>query len=520
MELLTPDFYSVLSGTLSQGTFRKQTAKGKRDGIRSEHNIYDVDFSGRKVAVLLNFIEEKDFQDDETIAGLDSGSIRFNQCVNIDTHNHWGRTALKKLKADRGITLVDSKPRVVTTVSDIRYQERLNSFFEEFSPNEVVNPLFSQTDSFDPKILAAHGWEYSPPKYDGEKELELSWRYYVAKTHYPEDDSLLPTEDMASDAIKSYCKFGCRLLSDFNNCEKFPEGLVIKGGASSRSVKRLISRIKKIYESSLLSVNEQPHKAVVVKLAGYHDFLLTTLEHEDQLNFEAFPDDDLLSYFRDSWQEHLKQIDSKEFVCNTLPTLEKILPAMVDSYKVVVDCVEMVSGMSPDMIKVFDTDDFTQEAIKERLVEFKSLYRELVLIQKQIEFYKVAEKKAQQNIDGVDKDTWFEYFNYPRYLEANALGVDDEDAVTYFKNWFVEFSLAEKEKANAMLKDFDQKLFIAKYEISMQTDLERMLHDLTSKLIGLGYLCDNESLKKDCLNLSEYTNEVLAMIALHKLAFN
>ena len=88
------------------------------------------------------------------------------------------------------------------------------------------------------------------------------------------------------------------------------------------------------------------------------------------------------------------------------------------------------------------------------------------------------------------------------------------------KDWFVEFSLAEKEKANAMLKDFDQKLSIAKYEISMQTDLERMLCDLTGKLIGLGYLCDNGSLKKDCLNLSDYTNQVLAMIALNKPAFN
>ena len=520
MELLTPDFYSVLSGTLSQGTFCKQTAKGKRDSIRSKHNVYDVDFSGRNVAVLLNFIEEKDFQDDKTIEGLDSASIRFNQCVDIDTHNHWGRTALKKLKADRGITLVDSKPRVVTTVSDIRYQERLNSFFEESSPNEVVNPLFSQTGRFDPEVLAAHGWEYSPPKYDSEKELELSWRYYVAKKRHPGDDSLLPVEDMASDAIKSYCKFGRNLLFDFNNHDKFPEGLAIKDGVSSRFVKRMIFGLKKIYESSLLSVKEQPHKAVVVKLAGYHDFLLTTLEHEDQLNFETFPDNDLLSCFRDSWQEHIKQIDSKEFVCNTLPTLEKILPAIVESYKVLVDCVEMISGMSHAMIEVFDTTNIDREAIKERLVEFKLLYRELVLIQKQIEFYKVAGKKVQRNIDGMDKCTWLEYFTFPRYLEVNGLGINHQVAATYFKKWFVRFSLAEKEKANSMLKDLERRLFIAKYKISIQSDLERMLCNLTGKLIGFGYSCDNESLKKDCLRLSGYTNEVLVMIALNKPAFN
>lgn len=522
MELLTPGFYSVLSGTLTQGIFHKQAVKGKRDSIRIKHNVHDVDFSGRNVAVLLNFIEEKDFHDDKTIAGLDSASIRFSQCSDIDIHNHWGRTALKKLKVDKGITLVDSKPRVVTTVSDIRYQERLNSFYKKFSPNEVVNPLFSQTDRFDPKVLAAHGWEYSPPKCDSEKELELSWRYYLAKKHNPGDDSILPVDEMASDAIKSCCKSGHKLLYGFNNHEKFPEGLVVEDGASSYFVERLIYGLKEIYDSSLLSVNEQPHKAVVVKLAGYHDFLLTTLEHEDQLNFESFPDNDLLSYFRDSWQEHIEQIDSKEFVSNTLPTLEKILPAIVESYKTVVDCIEMISGMSHAMMEVFDVTDFTREAIKERLVEFKTLYHELVLIQKQIEFYKVAGKKAQENIDGMDKDTWREYFKFPRYVEAKGLGLNIETkAITaYFKEWFVRFSLTEKEKADSMLKDLDQRLFIAKYKISMQSDLERMLCDLTGKLIGIGYLCGNESLKKDYLRLSAYTNEVLVLIALNKPALD
>ena len=527
MELLTPDFYRVYSGTLSQGIFSEKAIKEQLGRPGFEHNIYDVDFSGRKVAVLLSFSQEKDCLTDKTITGLDSASIRSSQCAGIDIHNHWGRISLEKLKADKGITLVDSKPREVTTVSDIRYQERLDSFFKESSADEVVNPLFSETDRFDPKIMAAYGWEYSPPEYDTEKEAKLSWRYFVAKEYDQSAACELLLDDVANDAIKSYSQMGRSLINGFQSYEKFPDALVCENVGQSSRLSILVSGLKNVYTSSLLSINEQPRKAVVVKLAGYHDFLLTTLEHKDELNFKPFSDHDLLSYFRDTWQEHIEQIDLKEFVRNTLPTLGKILPALDKDYKVIVDCVEMISGTSHIMIEAFEAINISRETIKEKMDEFKSLYHELALIQKQIEFYKVAENNARRiivslGVDGMDDDVWLEYFTPAKLTEIQGLNLDvsDEDIFDCFKEWFVEFTFSEKEKANSRLKDLDRKLLVTKYKVNVQSVLEPMLCNLTGKLIDLKFSSDNESLRNYCDRLSFFTNEVMVLIALNEPDLN
>ena len=522
MELLTPSCYSVLCGTLNQGIFSEQDAKTEHGSYGVTHHTYDVDFSGRNVAVLLNFFQEKGFHREKTITGLDSASIRSSQCADIDLHNHWGRISLEKLKADKGINLVDSKPRVVTTVSDVRYQERLDSFFDASSPNQVVQPVFSETDRFDPKILAAHGWEYSPPEYDSEKEVQSSWRYFVAKQFGRSNASLISMYCMAKDAIKSYEQNGPRMLCDFRECDKFPDKLAYEKSSGCNLISILIKGFKEIYSSSLLSFNKEPCEAVVVKLAGYHDYLLTTVEHGDVLNFKPFPDDALFCYFRDSWQEHIQQIDSKEFVRNTLPILGKILPAIDKGYKILTGCIEMISGMSHAMIEFFVGSDISQEIILARMTEFKCLYYDLVLIQKQIEFYKVVKKNTQQNIDGMAEGAWIKYLTLSKQMEVKNLGMmlSGEDLVAYFKEWFVKFNHDENEKSIFRLEELERKLFIIQYKVSVQSDLERMLCSLTGKLIAIKYSPGNESLKNHCHQLYNFTNEVLALINLNKPAFD
>ena len=522
MELLTPSCYSVLCGTLNQGIFSQQDSKIQSGSFGETHNTCDVDFSGRNVAVLLSFFQQKGFRKETTITGLDSASIRSSQCVDIDIHNHWGRISLDKLKADKGITLVDSKPRVVTTVSDLRYQERFDSFFDRSSPNQVIHPVFSETDRFDPKILAAHGWEYSPPEYDSEKEVQSSWRYFVAKEFGRCNASLISTCFMAKDAIKSYGQYGYYLLCDFHECDKFPDNLFCEKSVETNSISLLVKDLKEIYSSSLLSFNKQPCEAVVVKLAGYHDYLLTTLEYEDGLNFKPFPDDDLFSYFHDSWQEHIEQIDTREFVRNTLPILEKILPAMDKKYKILVDCIEMISGMSHAMIEVFEASNISQEMVLARLTELKWLYYELVLIQKQIEFYKVVKKNAQRNIDGVDDGTWVKYLTLSRQMEINSLGMalNSEDLDACFKEWFVHFNRDENGKSIFRLKELERKLFIIQYKVNLQSDLAHMLSSLAGKLIAIKYSSVDEILKNDCHQLFAFTNEVLALIDINKPAFD
>ena len=522
MELLTPSCYSVLSGTLNQGIFNKQDSKLQSGSFGITHNTYDVDFSGRNVAVLLNFFQEKGFHKETTITGLNSASIRYSQCADIDIHNHWGRISLEKLKADKGITLVDSKPRVITTVSELRYQERLDSFFDTSSPNQVVQPVFSETDRFDPKILAAHGWEYSLPEYDSEQEVLSSWRYFVARQFGRSNASLISMYCTAKDAIKSYGQYGCYVLCDFNECDKFPDKLFCGKSVETHVVSLLVKGIKEIYSSSLLSFNEQSCPSVVVKLAGYHDYLLTTLEYGNELNFKPFPDDDLFVYFRDSWQEHIQQIDTKEFVRNTLPILGKILPAIDKKYKILVDCIEMISDMSHAMMEVFEASNISQEIILARMTELKRLYYELVLIKKQIEFYQVVKKNTQQNIDGVDEGAWIKYLTISRQMEINNLGMtlNSEDLDACFKEWFVKFNCDENEKSIFMLKELERKLFIIQYKVNMQSVLEHMLSSLSGKLIAIKYSSDSESLKNEYHRLFTFTNEVLALINFNKPSFH
>ena len=387
-----PACYRVFSGTLDQGIFIEKEHKSHDGCHETLYMIYDVGFSGRNVAVLLNFAHEMGCYPDPSVPSLNSASIRYCQCAGIDLHNHWGRLSLEKLKNEKGITLVDSKPRMVTTVGDVRYQERLDSFFKE--TGEVVCPLFAEKDRFDPKTLATYGWEYSPPEFDSVEEAKSSWRYFIARKYdYPDPDKLLP-ELVANDVIKTYKTFEPHRIFGFKDHERFPGGLFCGSRGQANCLNSLVAGLKRNYRFSLLSTDKQPHEAVVVKLAGYHDYLLTTLEHKDGFNFETFSDHELSSYLWGSWQKHIEKIDSREFERNTLPILGKILPVIDGNYKLIVDCIEMIYGMRQTIIDVLKANNIDHEAIKERMIEFQSLYREMVLIQKQIEFYKVVEKNS------------------------------------------------------------------------------------------------------------------------------
>ena len=512
-----PACYRVFSGTLDQGIFIEKPHKSYDGCHGTQYRIYEVSFSGRNVAVLLNFTHDTSRYPDPSDPSLNSASIRYCQCAGIDLHSHWGRLSLEKLKNEKGITLVD-KPRMVTTVSDVRYQERLDSFFKE--TGEVICPLFAEKDRFNPETLATYGWEYSPREYDTIKEAKSSWRYFIAKKYdHPDADKLLLPELVANDVIKTYKQFEPDRIFGFRDHERFPGGLTCEGRGQAKHLHCLVAGLKRNYGFSLLSADEQPHEAVVVKLAGHHDYLLTTLEHKDAFDFETFSDHELLSYFRGSWQEHIENIDSREFERNTLPILGKILPVIDDKYKLVVDCIEMICGMRHTIIKALEISNIDHQSIKERIIEFQSLYRDLVLIKKQIEFYQVVEKIAQQNIDGLSERSWAKYLTPSKVDETPILPTDpfDQDEFhEYFKEWFVTFNLEEKEKAIAKLKVLSQKIFIAKYKVGMQSVLEPMLLTISGKLIGLKYFPGNESLKDEYHRWFAITNEILAEINRHK----
>ena len=136
MQLLTPGFYNVFSGTLDQGIFSKEPfQKVRAAGFHTDQHqkIHNVNFSGRNVATLLCLCREGDHYSSENPSDLNSASIRSSRLAGIDCHHHWGRMSLAKLKNDRGITLVDSEPKMVTTLGDLSYQQRLDSFFKENS---------------------------------------------------------------------------------------------------------------------------------------------------------------------------------------------------------------------------------------------------------------------------------------------------------------------------------------------------------------------------------------------------
>lgn len=531
MQLLTPRFYNVFSGTLDQGIFSKEPfQKVRAAGFHTyqHRKIHNVNFSGRNVATLLSLCQEDDRYSSENPTDLNSASIRFSQLAGIDCHHHWGRISLAKLKNDRGITLVDSEPKIVTTLGDLSYQQRLDSFFKENSRQEVVHPAFVPKGSFDPERLAAAGWEYAPQMYDNEEEAQLSLRHVFNRQNTPNlDEQLMMKLYTAEDAISSNLDIGVIRMDGFEKTELLPHAPAGKDKIDVFFLDKLVNDVRKLHESSLLTLNDQPQKAAVVKLAGYHDYLLTTLDNIDTLKFKPLPDHELLSHFRDSWPEHLRLIDSREFTQNTLPTLGKILPAVDKNYQLIVDFIDMICSMGQPMIRKIEHCNINR--IKERMIEFQQLYRELVLIQKQIEFFQTLEEVSQQKTDALHDNTWRKYLTYPAPPQPmdwhimpsdEPVTYDSEQMNTLFKGWFIPFHRKEKEKAISRLKVLDRKLSIATLKIGMQSDLEKMLMTFTGRLISLKHSAGNEELRNKCHCLSTLSNEILALIAFNKLTSN
>ena len=531
MQLLTPGFYNVFSGTLDQGIFSKEPfQKVRAAGFHTDQHrkIHNVNFSERNVATLLSLCQEDDRYASENPTDLNSASIRFSQLAGIDCHHHWGRISLAKLKNDRGITLVDSEPKIVTTLGDLSYQQRLNSFFKENSRQEVVHPAFVPKGMFDPEKLAAAGWEYAPQMYDNEEEAQLSLQHVFNRQNTPNlDEQLRMKQYTAKDAISSNLDIGIIRMDGFKKIESLPHAPAGEDKIDDVFLEKLVIDVRKLHESSLLTLNDQPQKAAVVKLAGYHDYLLTTFDNIDTLKFKPLPDHELLSYFRDSWPEHLRQIDSREFTRNTLPTLGKILPAVDKNYQLILDFIDMICSMGKPMIRKIEHCNINR--IKERMIEFQQLYRELALIQKQIEFFQTLEEVSQQETDALHDNTWRKYLTYPapptpmawHYMPRdNTHTFNSEQMNTLFKGSFIPFLRKEKEKAISRLKVLDRKLSIAKLKIGIQSDLEKMLLTFTGKSISLKHSAGNEDLRSHWDFLSTLSNEILALIAANKLTSN
>ena len=527
MQILTPGFYDVFSGTLDQGIFCREPFEKVWDGFYTVQHcrIHNVDFSGRNVAVLLSLHHENDHYTNKYVTDLNSTSIYSSRLTGIDCHHHWGRISLAKLKKDKGITLVDSEPKMVTTLGDLRYQQRLDSFFKGDSRHDVVHPLFAPKGRFDPETLAAHGWEYVPPLYDNEEDARLSLRYLNNRLINPTYAEDLLKQFTAKDAISSNLEVRVVRIHSFNETESFPDTLVGQNDAEVASdIHRMVKDVKKLHETSLLSLNDQPQKAAAVKLAGYHDYLLTTLDNIDKLNFNPLPDHELLSYFRDSWPDHIRQVDSREFELNTLPTLGKILPAVDKNYQLIVDFIDMIGNMGQLMIGKIEPCNIKR--ITKRMVEFQQLYRELSLIHKQIEFYQTLEEILQQKSDALHDDSWRKYLaTYPSISPAlqitdNKINRAYEHMNILYYQWFTKFHRKEKEKAISRLKVLDRKLSIATLKIGTQSDLEKMLLSFTGRSISLKHSAGNEELRNQWDCLSTLSNEILALIAVEKLTSN
>ena len=526
MRLLTPGFYDVFSGTLDQGIFRKESFKKDPNGFYTgqHYKIHNVDFSGRNVAILLSLRQGDDHYSSDNFTDLNSASICSSQLAGIDCHHHWGRISLAKLKNEKGITLVDSEPKIVRTLGDLRYQQRLDSFFKGNSRHEVVHPMFVPKGRFDPETLATYGWEYAPQLYDNEEDAQLSLHYFTNWLFSPKYAQDLLKQFIVEDAISSELQVEVIRIHSFQETESFPDALVSKTDEETAGINMIVKDVKKFQESSLLSLNGQPQKAAAVKLAGYHDYLLTPLENFDKLNFKPLPDHELLSHFRDSWPEHIRKIDSRRFEQNTLPTLSKILPAVDQDYQSIVDFIDLIYKMRQPMMGKIEPCNINR--ITERMIEFKQLYRELALIQKQIEYYQTLEEVSQQRSDRLHDNTWREYFTTPPPIALSLLQTDNttnyqhERFNNFFKKWFITFHHKEKEKAISRLKVLNRKLSIATLRIGMQSDLEKMLLRFTGRLIGLKYLAANAELRNEWHCLSTLSNEILALIAVNKLTSN
>ena len=78
MQLLTPGFYNVFSGTLDQGIFSKEPfQKVRAAGFHTDQHrkIHNVNFSERNVATLLSLCQEDDRYASENPTDLNSASI-------------------------------------------------------------------------------------------------------------------------------------------------------------------------------------------------------------------------------------------------------------------------------------------------------------------------------------------------------------------------------------------------------------------------------------------------------------
>lgn len=527
MQLLTPGFYDVFSGTLDQGIFSREPFKKVCDGFYTEQHcrIHNVDFSGRNVAILLSLHQEVEHYPGDYLTDLNSANICSSRLAGIDCHHEWGRISLAKLKKDKGITLVDSEPKMVKTLGDLRYQQRLDSFFKGNSRHEVVHPLFAPKGRFDPETLAAYGWEYLPPLYDNTEEAQASLRHLINRLFNPGCPEELLKQFTAEDAISSTLDVGVIRIHSFNETESFPDALVGQNDAEvAGDINMIVKDVKKLHEPSLLSLNDQPQEAAAVKLAGYHDYLLTTSDNVDKLNFKPLPDHELLSHFRDSWPEHIRQVDSREFELNTLPTLGKILPAVDKNYQLIVDFLDMICNMGQPMIRKIESCNIKR--ITQRMIEFQQLYRELALIHKQIEFYQTLDEVSQQKCDALLDGTWHTYFADPPPIAPDLLPTDNkinhefQRINIFLKMWVRMFYRKEKEKAISRLKVLDRKLSIATLKIGIQSDLEKMLITFTGRLISLKHSAGNEELRNHWDCLSTLSNEIVSLIAVNKLTSN
>ena len=520
MDLRVSPRYDVFSGSLDCGEFGPVSCRDVVINNERQLLVAKIDFSGRSVAVLLtSYLEDGRLP---PVDGLNSANLRFVQCVDVGFDHLWGRLSLKTLKKNRGITLVESKPRVIKTLGEIRYSQRLDSFYRGTDAREVVHPLFDDIDRFDPEVLAEFGWEYSPQKYETEDQAKASWRYYIETRYAPKMAGKYLLEATAKDTIKTcalpqHCKL-YNLVGD----QRFPDGLHTESGTMDSQLEKIINDIRKIQQANLLSVGGQPRNAVVVKLAGWQDYLFTTEENRDKLDFATFSDSELYAIFQESWQEFIVQADFVDFERCALPVLNKILPGIDAGFKKVVDLANVTNGGINSEIAC--AINFDGKRIGRKMMELRSLWQRLAVAQKKIEFYQAVKKYAPMKRDGVRHDSCSDHFFNSSIMDLDFRCVQDglisqKEYLESYRRWFVEFSVQEEQWAGAALKASDRELAIIKVKIGGQAELVRMLVNMSGKLIGAKYLFanSNSQLSDECYHLSCLVNDVLALIEQSKL---
>lgn len=520
MDLRVSPRYDVFSGSLDCGEFDPVSCRDIVINNERQLLVAKLDFSGRSVAVLLSSYHEDGRS--PPVDGLSSAHLRFVQSVDVGFDHLWGRLSLQKLKKNRGITLVEGKPRVIKTLGEIRYSQRLNSFYQGTDVRKVVHPLFDDIDRFDPEVLAEFGWEYSPREYETEDQAKTSWRYYIEKRHAPKMADKYLLEATAKDTIKTcvlpqHCKL-YNLVGD----QRFPDGLHADCGATDSQLKKIITDIRKIQQANLLSVGDQPHNAVVVKLAGWQDYLLTTEENRDKLDFATFSDSELCTIFQESWQEFAVQADFVDFERCALPVLNKILPGIDAGFKKVVDLANVIDGsINSEILCAINVDG---KRIGRNMMELRSLWQRMVVAQKKIEFYQAVKNYAPMKRDGVRQESCSDIFFNSSIMDIDFRCVQDglisqKQYLEAFRRWFVEFSVQEEQLAGAVLKASNRELAIIKVKIGGQAELVRMLVNMSGKLIGAKYSFANSNpqLSDECYGLSCLVNDILALIEQNKL---